>query len=345
MTLQEKAVTVVLPTYNHARFLPSALDSLIAQTRPADRVIVVNDGSTDDTAAVLDRYVARLPNLTVVHADINQGVIAALNRGLEMTDSEFVTFLAADDTFAPRLLEAVVPLMCRHPAAALCGVGVAVVDERGRTIDHFSVATDFGETPGFISRERVLTHLSACGRLFHGNGTTYRTAALRHSGGFDPELRSFCDGYLIQKLALETGACHHPEVLARWLVRQEGYARSSLADAVVCLAILQRVAARTQGPDAACFPPAYRKRLLHRLGYWGVLAATLSPQQSPEVTQDIFMILSSWGIKVFLLAGKIGKRWLVTATAAVLLRPWDILPALARRARTFSQPPKHGGNT
>jgi hypothetical protein len=88
--------SVVVPSYNYGHYVADAIDSALAQTAPVE-VLVVDDGSTDDTAAVLDRYGARIRRLALTHG----GPSRARNAGLDAARGEFVMFLDADDVIAP----------------------------------------------------------------------------------------------------------------------------------------------------------------------------------------------------------------------------------------------------
>lgn len=100
-------VTVVVPAYNVERYLGACLDSIIAQSVwPRCRVIVVDDGSTDGTAAIADDYASRHQNLSVVHQpNAGPGAGAARNHGLDLVETEFVLFVDGDDLLTPRALE------------------------------------------------------------------------------------------------------------------------------------------------------------------------------------------------------------------------------------------------
>lgn len=95
--------TVVIPTFNQAQYLSQALESLLAQTDPSWEAIVVNDGSTDNTASIIDAYAARDPRIRAVHKE-NGGVASALNAGLMKARGEWIHWLSSDDMFEPEKL-------------------------------------------------------------------------------------------------------------------------------------------------------------------------------------------------------------------------------------------------
>lgn len=95
-------ITVVVPAYNIASWLERSLDSLLAQTYSKLDIIVVNDGSTDDTAAVLDAYAAGHDRVTVIHKE-NGGVTSARLRGVAEAKGDWIGFMDGDDLLEPQM--------------------------------------------------------------------------------------------------------------------------------------------------------------------------------------------------------------------------------------------------
>ncbi len=95
-------VSVIVPTYNNARFIESAIRSITSQTVPVKEIIVIDDGSTDNTAEIL----ASIPEDKLLYRRFdNAGASAARNRGLELASGDFVAFLDADDVWRPTMIE------------------------------------------------------------------------------------------------------------------------------------------------------------------------------------------------------------------------------------------------
>jgi glycosyltransferase involved in cell wall biosynthesis len=113
-------VSVIIPTYNSAPLVVEAVESVLAQTRPAAEVIVVDDGSTDDTADRLARYGERVRYI----CQANARVAAARNTGLRAATGEVIAFLDADDAWHPRKLEQQVAALEANPELGLLATGV-----------------------------------------------------------------------------------------------------------------------------------------------------------------------------------------------------------------------------
>jgi cellulose synthase/poly-beta-1,6-N-acetylglucosamine synthase-like glycosyltransferase len=123
------SVAVVIPTFNRSRVVRRAIESVLAQTRPADEIIVVDDGSTDGTAAVVSSY----PGVRLIRKT-NGGLASARNAGILANQCEWVAFLDDDDWFAPNLLEKLEDAVSADPGVELIYAATYRVDREGRNV-------------------------------------------------------------------------------------------------------------------------------------------------------------------------------------------------------------------
>jgi hypothetical protein len=121
---------VVIPSYEHARYVGAALDSVLAQTRPPDRIVVVDDGSRDGSPALIEGYARRGVELLVQE---NAGAHVALNRGVAHAaqDCEYVAILNSDDLYEPARLERCLAHLAARPDLGVVCSELVVVDDSG----------------------------------------------------------------------------------------------------------------------------------------------------------------------------------------------------------------------
>ena len=100
----EPKISVIIPIYNTAAYLPRCLDSILQNTYRSLEIICVNDGSTDDSAVILERYAAADSRIIAVNQE-NAGVSAARNTGLDMATGDFIAFVDSDDWVHPQYFE------------------------------------------------------------------------------------------------------------------------------------------------------------------------------------------------------------------------------------------------
>ena len=134
MTMKNKSplVTIVIPAYNHEAYVEDAINSVLDQHYENWELIVIDDGSNDDTGRICDKF-ASYEKITVLHQE-NQGLSNTLNRGLEMASGKYFGFLPSDDRFYPEKLLIQVDFLEKHPEIAGVGSLQTVIDKRGKTI-------------------------------------------------------------------------------------------------------------------------------------------------------------------------------------------------------------------
>ena len=130
MTRTAPMVSVVIPAFNQARFLPAAIESAIAQTYRDREIIVVDDGSTDDTPEVARRYGDAVRYVR----QANKGLAGARNTGIDRARGEFVALLDSDDVWLPGFLEYMLGVADAHPRAAVYFSAWQYIDSGGNLL-------------------------------------------------------------------------------------------------------------------------------------------------------------------------------------------------------------------
>lgn len=188
-------VTVVMTCYNHGRYLPDAIASIRAQTWPRIEMILVDDGSTDDTAAIT----AQFDDVTYIW-QANQGPSGARNTAIERASGEFIAFLDADDVFYPDGIEAGVRDMQAHPDCAFTYGRNRRVTMDGRLLQEDAMhPMDPDGYTTFLRRNIIGSHASIL----------YRAEQLRAVGGFDVTLRACEDHELYLRLVRQYPFSRH----------------------------------------------------------------------------------------------------------------------------------------
>jgi glycosyltransferase involved in cell wall biosynthesis len=123
-------VSVVIPAYNQAHYLAEAIQSVVNQTFEDYEIIVVDDGSTDDTQLVAQQFE---PSIRYIYQD-NQGLAGARNTGIQHARGDLIALLDSDDAWLPTFLASMVSLMETKPQAAVCYCGVIYIDSLGRKL-------------------------------------------------------------------------------------------------------------------------------------------------------------------------------------------------------------------
>ena len=124
---REPVVSVVIPCYDYGHYLPQAVESVLAQTYPDWELVVVDDGSPDDTAAVAQSLIAAHPGRRIrLLRQANAGVSAARNAGIAAATGRYILPLDADDVIAPTMLELTVAVLEQNPGIAIASTDVSV---------------------------------------------------------------------------------------------------------------------------------------------------------------------------------------------------------------------------
>ncbi|MBI3381555.1 MAG: glycosyltransferase [Aquabacterium sp.] len=266
-----RLVSVIIGAYNSARHVGETIDTMLAQTYRPLELIIVDDGSTDDTWQVLQSYGDRI----VAVRQANGGVPAARNTGLEHARGEFIALMDHDDLCMPERIAAQIALLDQHPEIGLCCTEFSAFSDQGPIAERYSpyyyaqCAADRGGAAAQFPRKTTLNVASclpgplsapvnvpvylgsvydtmACGNFAHPPTVLFRAELIDQIGGFDPKARLSTDWDWLVRAARVTDFAYidHPLLNYRRSSTQISSERYNKNASVDVVSVAERIAAR-----------------------------------------------------------------------------------------------------
>lgn len=247
--MKRPTLSIVVPNYNHGHYLPACLDSILSQTWQPDELMIIDDASTDDSVAVIERYRQQHPQIRFHQNEKNRGVLWNLNWGMEQATGDFIYFPAADDVLLPGLFEKSMTLLAQHPqAGACCGIG----DWReSATGWRWFVGVGMSSRPRFFSPAEMV-ELDRTGQLFIANNTVVaRREALIEAGRYNGDFKWHADWFIVRVAAFRHGLCYVPEPLGIFNIHPNSFFNRGRRDREAHREVLIRMLDRFEQPQLA----------------------------------------------------------------------------------------------
>ncbi len=200
------AISVAMSVYNNDRWLAEAIESIVAQSFGDFECLIVNDGSTDDSGAIIDDFAARDPRIRAIHQE-NRGLVASLNRLIAEARAPLIARMDGDDIALPERFARQVAFLSANPDHGVVGTCTDDLDEAGRikrNIDHHP-----------LTHAAFLDALETGPLLCHSS-VLMRTDVVRAAGGYRRAFRHCEDYDLWLRLANRTRLCSLPDRLLRY---------------------------------------------------------------------------------------------------------------------------------
>ncbi len=266
--MNEPTLSVVMPNYNHARFLKSAVGEILGQSFPPYEIIIIDDGSTDDSVKVIERIARENPNANIkfLRNEQNQGVIYSANRGLKKASGQYIYFAAADDILYDDFFDMSMRLLAKYPQAGLCS-------SMGKSIytDGSSVQTPL-KNPSpvecYLTSRECMRSLRKYDSWMGGNSNIFRRDVVLECGGLLPELGASCDIFLGMLVALKYGVCFIPKQLVGFRLMPNSYSANFNSRTNEGLSLYSYTAKLMKTTYADLFPVDYvnswERRMIYR---------------------------------------------------------------------------------
>jgi glycosyltransferase involved in cell wall biosynthesis len=334
-------ISVVLPNFNHGKFLVSALRALVSQSPAPAEIAVVDDASTDDSLSVIREFAAGNPSVRLIVNSENVGAIRSTKRGLDVVTGHYIYLAAADDWVLPGFFALATQMLESHSQAGLfCGETILVDGESGRHLGHRPIVKPFYRARAADPEEarRILRRID---NWILTGATVFRRDALDVAGGLNDSLGSFADGYVARKIAVTRGFCYAPRPVAGWRIFSSSVSRQTALDLDGATHVLRRVPEIISSDPAfpAWYAPLFRNR-------WRFAVSRLAVQANPINYAILDSMVSDFAMTARIL--KLVRRALAHAPSlervvtltllAIQLRPyplWGLVATKLSRLRGY----------
>ena len=188
VTTASPAVTVLMSVFNGEAYLRKAIESILSQTFFDFEFLIINDGSTDDTGAILEHEAKRDARIKVFEQG-NQGLVASLNFGLSKARGRLIARIDADDIAYPQRLEKQAAYMAKHTELLALGSAITLIDDQGRTVKQINYPTGTNKVKSAMMLGSKLAHPAVMMRRDQVVQAGAYREACRHAEDYDLWLR------------------------------------------------------------------------------------------------------------------------------------------------------------
>lgn len=209
-------VSLLMPVYNGAPYLKETLDSVLRQTFTDFELIIINDGSTDDTKTIIEAYSTRDSRIVAVHQD-NIGLVNSLNKGLAIARSNLIARIDGDDPSFETRLDEQYQLFMNDKSLVLAGGGFEIIDENGYFIETIHPAID----------DRDLRRTLMLRNPFGHAGVMFRKDAALQTGGYSSDFGPTEDYDLWIRLSKLGTLAAIPNPIYRYRINRKGISQSN----------------------------------------------------------------------------------------------------------------------
>lgn len=261
-------LSVTMCNYNYGHFIGEALDSILTQSYSPFEVIVVDDGSTDNSVEVIKGFMGKHPNLYLFENKKNMGIPYTANRALENAKGEYIFSISSDDKILPGFFEKSMSLLSQYPEAGMCFSDNVVYDGSGY-IENRSFLAD---KSSYLSPDEVLKEfLKEAFTPFIPHTGIIKFSALKQAGGYLPELKWSCDSFAYSVIAFRQGLCYMPEILTVIKVHPGQHGASNAKNSKLEREVIRNLIEAAKRPAYRDVYPKFKRTAPFSVYPWEVL--------------------------------------------------------------------------
>jgi glycosyltransferase involved in cell wall biosynthesis len=252
-------LSVIFPNYNHGKYLDKCLRSCLAQSLPPQEILVIDDGSTDNSVEIAGGFTRQFPQIRLYRNPVNKGVIYTVNRGVDLATGDYVGLFSVDDELQPGFFEKSMRLLAEHPQAAYSGTITEYTDmTTGATWYYGAKVSD---EPAYLSPERMVElgrqdrlHIASC-------STLTRRECFLEAGKYHADLRWHTDWFLSFVMGFRHGVCFVPEPLSKFFIHSHSLSSKGRGQMKGQFEVLRNILIHLDEPQYADVAPYARSAL------------------------------------------------------------------------------------
>ena len=222
-------LSVIIPNYNHGHFLIELLPSLFAQSRQPDEVVIIDDGSTNNSIEIIEAFQKEEGRVRLFKNEVNKGVVFSLNFAVSQSKGDWVTFPSADNFVLPGMYEKSLRMLKQHPQAAVCCSDPVIFHEVSGIKERRKL--NLSNIPKYFSPKETVEIFAKTGFTIGSvvHTIVVKKSALQEAGlnadYFIPKLRWHCDFFALNSVAFRYGFCYIPEELSMFRESPQSYSK------------------------------------------------------------------------------------------------------------------------
>jgi glycosyltransferase involved in cell wall biosynthesis len=259
----------LIPNYNDSAHIAHALRGALAQTVPYDEIVIIDDGSTDDSVKIIESLIAGVPQARLYRNEKNMGVLVTLDRGFALATSDFVHMMSANDCYFPCIVECAQRLLARFPDAVMIS-GNAGLTEAATGKPQASLIVRLPQEEAFVTPQEYAARNCRSPVAFSAGANIIRRDAYFAFGGLDADLAWHADWFLYFSIGLSRGFAYTPTPYATHRLEGErnyssgrfDWRRDKVRLAHLLTVLRERYPTRAAQFKAAAIFPHYSLRIL-----------------------------------------------------------------------------------